>query len=46
MQQSHLTPQQLQQRFPDYQKLEEDMLRVNQILIAYKTSLENLINIK
>lgn len=43
---SSLTPQQLQQKYPDYQKIETDMLRVNQILINYKNSLESLINVK
>ncbi len=41
-----LTPQQLQKQFPDHKALENDMLRVNQILIAYKTLLEKLINIE
>ncbi|MFZ2726404.1 MAG: hypothetical protein WAX77_09150 [Methylococcaceae bacterium] len=39
-----LTPQQLQKNFPDYHALETDMLRVNQILINYKTLLADLIN--
>lgn len=39
-----LTPQQLQKTFPDYDVLETDMLRVNQILINYKILLADLIN--
>lgn len=43
---SDLTPQDLQKRFPDYVELEKDILRVNKILISYKSVLEKLINVK
>jgi len=40
------SPQELQRLFPDYTDLENDMLRVNKILISYKDLLERLINVK
>lgn len=36
------TPQQLQQDFPDYKKLKEDMIKTNKVLIKYKTDIYKL----
>jgi hypothetical protein len=41
-----LTPQELQNRYPEYDVLEKDLLHVNEILISYKDVLEKLINVK
>lgn len=41
-----LTPQELQKSFPEYKELEDDMFRVNKILISYKEFLEKLLNIR
>jgi len=41
-----LTPQELQKKYPQYEELEKDLLRVNETLIKYKEFLEKLINIK
>ncbi len=41
-----LSPQELQQSYPQYEELEKDMLRVNEILISYKKLLDDLINVK
>ena len=43
---SSLTPQELQKRYPEYDDLEKDLLHVNEILISYKEVLEKLINVK
>ena len=40
------TPQDVQKKFPDHDELITDMLRVNQILISYKETLERLIHIE
>ena len=41
-----LTPQELQQAFPEYSELEKDLIQVNEILISYKDVMEKLINVK
>lgn len=41
-----LTPQELQKRYPEYDALEKDLLHVNEILISYKDVLAKLINVK
>lgn len=38
-----LDPQTLQQQFPEYEKLKEDMLRVNAHLIAYRNRMRELV---
>lgn len=41
----NLTPQELQQTYPEFTSLIEDMAKVNKTLISYKELLENLVNV-
>jgi len=38
-----LDPQQIQAKFPQYEKLKEDLLRVNEALIRYRRKMHELV---
>jgi len=42
----NLTPQELQQAYPEFTLLIEDMVKVNKTLISYKELLESLVNVR
>ena len=39
------TPQEIQKEYPEYSELMDDLIRVNNILISYKNTLEKLIHV-